>query len=222
MILVPADQATILPSWDTLGLRGTGSHHVDLGSEVEVPLERTFTWPRLTVRRPGPLAAVAEYTAWFISLSAAAVNLGAARRAIAEATQSAEDKMHRFDAVPVIQQSPFLRGIARLHGQVDLAAAGLQLLLGEMWSSAQGGVSPNASLRARLRLAAAAAIHLGADVTREAQLLIGADSLHRSHPLERLGRDAQMLVNHVATSPATCEQLATVLIGTFDRSPAFV
>jgi alkylation response protein AidB-like acyl-CoA dehydrogenase len=222
MILVPAADATILPSWDTLGLRGTGSQDVDLGEEITVPASRSFTWPSLTITRPGPLANVAAHTLWFISLSAAAVNLGAARRAITEATRSAEDKMHRFDTVPVIQQSPFIRGIAELHGQVDLANAGLRAMLDRLWERAVDGDRPTAEQRARLRLAAAAAIRTGADVVQEAQLLIGADTLHRAHPLERLGRDTQMLLNHVVTNPSTREQLATVLLGTYQGPPAFI
>ena len=222
MILVPAADATILPSWDTLGLRGTGSHHIDLGEEITVPASRTFTWPSLTITRPGPLANVAAHTLWLISLSAAAVNLGAARRAISEATTSAEHKMHRFDTVPVIQQSPFIRGIAELHGQVELATAGLRAMLDRLWDERVAGDRPTAEQRARLRLAAAAAIRTGADVVREAQLLIGADALHRAHPLERLGRDTQMLLNHVVTSPSTREQLATVLLGTYQGPPAFI
>ena len=141
MVLVPAADAAILPSWDTLGLRGTGSHHVDLGEEITVPASRTFTWPSLTITRPGPVANVAAHTLWLISLSAAAVNLGAARRAITEATTSAEHKMHRFDTVPVIQQSPFIRGIAELHGQVELATAGLRAMLDRLWDGPSPGTS---------------------------------------------------------------------------------
>ena len=222
MVLVPAADAAILPSWDTLGLRGTGSHHVDLGAELTVPASRTFTWPNLTITRPGPLANAAAHTLWLISLSAAAVNLGAARRAIRETTTSAEHKMHRFDTVPVIQQSPFIRGIAELHGQVELAVAGLRALLDQLWDRAVEGDRPTDEQRARLRLAAAAAIQTGAEVVREAQLLTGADALHRSHPLERLGRDTQMLLNHVVTNPSTREQLATVLLGSYQGPAAFI
>jgi alkylation response protein AidB-like acyl-CoA dehydrogenase len=222
MIVVPAAEATIVPSWDTLGLRGTGSHHIDLGDEITVPASRTFSWPSLTITRPGPLARVAAHTLWLISLSAAAVNLGAARRAITEATASAEHKMHRFDTVPVIQQSPFIRGIAELHGQVELATAGVRALLDQLWDRAVGGEQPTSEQRARLRLAAAAAIQTGADIVRQTQLLTGADALHRAHPLERLGRDTQMLLNHVVTNPSTREQLATVLLGSYQGPPAFI
>ena len=222
MVLVPAADATILPSWDTLGLRGTGSHHIDLGDEITVPASHTFTWPILTGDQPGPLAKVAAHTLWLISVSAAAVNLGAARRAIAEATASAEHKTHRFDTVPVIQQSPFIRGIAELHGQVELATAGLRGLLERLWDNAVRGVQPTTEDRARVRLAASAATNIGAEVVRAAQILTGADALHRSHPLERLGRDSQMLLNHVVVNASTREQLASVLLGSYQGPPSFI
>ena len=222
MVLVPAAEATILPSWDTLGLRGTGSHHIDLGDELVVPVERTFTWPSVAITRPGPLASVTHHTLWFISLSAAAVNLGAARRAIAEATVSAEHKLHRFDTVPVIEQSPFIRGIAELHGRVELAIAGLRSLLQRLWDDALEGDGPDIAQRARLRLAASAATAMGADVVREAQMLTGADAMHRAHPLERLGRDTQMLLNHVVTSATSREQFAKVLLGSYQGPPGFI
>ena len=47
MVLVPAAEATIERSWDTHGLRGTGSHHVDLGESLIVPAVQTFLWPVL-------------------------------------------------------------------------------------------------------------------------------------------------------------------------------
>ena len=81
---------------------------------------------------------------------------------------------------------------------------------------------PTAAQRARLRLAAAHAVDTGSHVVREAISLVGADALHRSHPLERLARDAEMLRNHVVVSPSTREQLGTVLPGTYEGPPGLV
>ena len=62
--------------------------------EVEVPEWLTYTWPALTVVRPSRLAD-ATPTVPMISFSAAAVLLGAARRAIDVAVESAEHKRRR-------------------------------------------------------------------------------------------------------------------------------
>ncbi len=222
MVLVPAAEATIERSWDTHGLRGTGSHHVDLGDAVIVPAAQTFTWPVLTVARYGTLATASRHALWMVAVSAAAVNLGAARRALDAATTSARSKLHRFDTVPVIRQSPFIRARADLEGHVELAVAGLRHMLDELWQQAVTGDEPTLLQRARLRLAAADAVDTGARVVREAIALVGADALHRSHPLERLARDTEMLRNHVVVSPSTREQLGTVVLGAYEGPEAFV
>jgi alkylation response protein AidB-like acyl-CoA dehydrogenase len=222
MVLVPAADATIRRTWDTHGLRGTGSHHVDLGDPLTVAATHTFTWPGLTVTRPGTLATAVRNTLWMISMAAAAVNLGAARRALDAAIQSARTKMHRFDTVPVIQQSPFIRAIATLEGQLDLTVAGLRRQLDELWEDAASGKAPTLERRARLRLQTAHAVDTGSDIVRRAISLVGADALHRSHPLERLARDTEMLRNHVAVSSSTREQLGTVLLESYEGPAAFV
>jgi alkylation response protein AidB-like acyl-CoA dehydrogenase len=222
MVLVPAAEATIERTWDTHGLRGSGSHHIDLGQSLILPARQTFLWPVLGNELPGTLATAAHHTLWLVSLSAAAVNLGAARRAIDEAIASAQTKLHRFDTTPVARQSTFIRAIAGIEAQVDLAVSGLRRMLDDLWQEAAAGVRPTATQRARLRLAAAHAVDTGAHVVREAISLVGADALHRSHPLERLARDAEMLRNHVVVSPSTREQLGTVLMGTYEGPPGLI
>ena len=203
VVLQPVEAATIRPTWDTLGLRASASHDVDFGERVEVPAWLTFTWPGLTVTRPGVLAN-ATTTVAMISFSAAAVQLGAARRAVEVAVESAEQKRRPLEKPPLVEQAPFIRGFAGIHGRVELATAGLRHLLDELWSRACDGEAPDAIGRARLRLAAAEAVATGADVVRTAALLVGADATHRSHPLERLTRDSQMLVSpRVGQRPVT-------------------
>jgi alkylation response protein AidB-like acyl-CoA dehydrogenase len=222
MILVPASDARIERTWDTHGLRGTGSHHVDLGDSLLVPAAHTFTWPVLTIARPSTLATATRHALWMVSTAAAAVNLGAARRALDEAIATAQTKQHRFDTVPLVRQPTFIRGLADLEGHVELAGAGLRRLLDELWQGAAAGAQPTARQRARLRLAAAHAVDTGSHVVRQAISLVGADALHRAHPLERLARDAEMLRNHVVVSPSTREQLGAVVLGSYEGPEGFV
>ena len=162
------------------------------------------------------MLANATTTAALISFSAAAVQLGAARRAIEVALESAEHKRRWLDKTPFAEQAPFIRGFATMHGRVELAIAGLRHLLDELWSRANDGEAPDTIGRARLRLAAAEAVATGADVVRTAGLLVGADATHRSHPLERLTRDSQILPHHGAVNAPIQERLGTVLLGAYD------
>jgi indole-3-acetate monooxygenase len=215
MVLQPAGAAAIEPTWDTLGLRATASHHVNLGDHVEVPAWRTFRWPDLDVTRPGILAN-ATTTIAMVSLSAAAVQLGTARRAIEVAAHSAEHKQRPLETTRLIAQAPFIRGFAGLRGRVELATSGLRHLLDELWDHAANGEAPDTVGRARIRLAAIEAVTAGADVVRTAALLVGADAANRSHPMERLTRDSQMLVHHVSVNTSAQERLGNVLLGSYD------
>ena len=215
VVLQPVDAVTIRPTWDTLGLRATASNDVDFGERVEVPAWRSYTWPGLTVTRPGVLANATASVA-LISFSAAAVQLGAAGRAIEIALESAEHKRRPLEKVPLAEQAPFIRAFAGMRARVELATAGLRHLLDELWSRAVDGEAPDTIERARLRLAAAEAVATGADVVRTAAQLVGADATNRSHPLERLTRDSQMLSHHGSVNAPTQERLGTVLLGTYD------
>jgi alkylation response protein AidB-like acyl-CoA dehydrogenase len=218
VVLQPVAAATIHPTWDTLGLRATASNDVDFGDRAEVPAWRTYTWPGLTVTRPGALANATTVAA-LISFSAAAVLLGVARRAIDVALESAEQKRRPLDKTAVAEQAPFIRDFAGMHGRVELATAGMRHLLDELWSRAVAGEAPDTIGRARLRLAAADAIATGVDVVRTAVTLVGADATHRSHPLERLTRDSQMLSHHTTVNAPSRERLGRVLLGTYDGPP---
>jgi alkylation response protein AidB-like acyl-CoA dehydrogenase len=151
-----------------------------------------------------------------VSLAAAAVQLGAARKAIEVAIQSAEHKQRPLETTRLIVQAPFIRGFAGLRGRVELATSGLRHLLDELWDHAANGEAPDAVGRARLRLAAIEAVTTGADVVRTAALLVGADAASRSHPMERLTRDSQMLVHHVSVNSSAQERLGNVLLGSYD------
>jgi alkylation response protein AidB-like acyl-CoA dehydrogenase len=216
--LQPVALATIHSTWDTLGLRATASNDVEFGDRAEIPAWRTYTWPGLTVTRPGALANATTVAA-LISFSAAAVLLGIARRAIEVALDSAEQKRRPLEKTTLAEQAPFIRDFAGMHGRLELATAGMRHLLDELWSRALAGEAPDTIGRARLRLAASEAVATGADVVRTAVMLVGADATQRSHPLERLSRDSQMLAHHTSVNAPSRERLGTVLLGTYDGPP---
>jgi alkylation response protein AidB-like acyl-CoA dehydrogenase len=221
MAIVPARDATIERTWDTLGLRGTGSHVVDLGDTVEVPARQTFSWPGFDVTLPGRLGRAAQ-TLWLVALSAAAAQLGGAERALEEAVALASRKQRVLEPEPLHTQQAFIRAWADLHGQLTLAVNGIEALLGELWERAGEGETTSLADRARLRLAAARAVRVGADVVQGAAHIVGADALHRGQPLERLVRDARMLVSHVSVNDAAMQRCGEVLLGAYDGPDGLV
>ena len=57
---------------------------------------------------------------------------------------------------------------------------------------------------------------------RTAALLVGADATHRSHPMERLTRDSQMLSHHVAVNAPSRELFGALLLGSYHGPPGVI
>lgn len=108
---LPRADVTIEDTWDSLGLRGTGSHHVTV-SGATVPAERLAAPVFDLARHDGPMWRLPLFT--FIGPVMAAFPLGVARRALDEFTEIAKRKF-RGSPVDTIAQDG--------HAQAQLARA---------------------------------------------------------------------------------------------------
>ena len=87
---VPARSAVIEDTWDAMGLRGTGSHHLSLPG-VQVPAEHLAAPFFEPARHDGPLWRIPLIT--LAAMFLAAVPLGVARRALDEFAAIATSKV---------------------------------------------------------------------------------------------------------------------------------
>ena len=211
--LVPVAQATIVDTWDPVGLGGTGSHDVRL-DDVFVPHYRTFTWPAAAP------AADAAYPAsvfvpgiWFISNGAAATHLGLARRALDEARLEMGGKVERYSQQALLKHPSTQRSLEAAEGLWWACRAGLREALRSVWNSALRGEPLSAEQRVNARVAAVTAVHRSAEVVRMAYDAAGASAVRRSGVLERLLREANCLTHHISVNQASYEQTGRVRSG---------
>lgn len=216
--LVPVAQATIVDTWDPVGLGGTGSHDVRL-DDVFVPRYRTFTWPA-----PAP-ASDAAYPGsifvpgiWFISNCAAATHLGLARRALDEARLEMRGKVDRYSQQPLLKHPSTQRSLEAAEGLWWACRAGLREALRTAWDSALRGEALSVEQRVNARVAAVTAVHRSAEVVRVAYDAAGASAVRRSGVLERLLREANCLTHHVSVNLASYEQTGPVRSGVDELS----
>jgi len=216
--LVPVAQATIVDTWDPVGLGGTGSHDVRL-DDVFVPRYRTFSWPASAP------AADAAYPArifvpgiWFISNCAAATHLGLARRALDEARLEIRGKVERYSQQPLLQHPCTQRSLEAAEGLWWACRAGLREALRSVWDSALRGEPLSAEQRVNARVAAVTAVHRSAEVVRMAYDAAGASAVRRSGVLQRLLRDASCLTHHISVNLASYEQTGPVRSGVDEPS----
>ncbi|MBL7629718.1 acyl-CoA/acyl-ACP dehydrogenase [Frankia sp. CN6] len=199
--LVPAGPGTVVePAWDSLGMRGTGSH--DLAVDVHVPADALVGG----VEGIGLLAARAM-PQWMVG-SYAAVYAGVARAALDAATEYVRGRGLAgrdggLAALPAVR--------ARL-GRADAAVAALEVVIAECARrvDAEPGTAETNRWVWRAKLLAGETAQAVAASVVEA---CGAAVTRRGHPLERLYRDARCGALQPATSDVCADWLGLAALG---------
>ncbi len=188
----PASSWTVLDTWDTTGLAGSGSNDYT-ASDLFVPDRHVFRFTD-PVQRPEPLYGWPGM--FFINM--AGVSLGLARRAIDEAVAIASEKVLVPELVLLRDTSPARLAIA--HAEADLGAARAYVYdsLDRFWDMRVAGDEPSIAVRVALGLSRAHSFRVAREVAESMSELIGASSIYRTHPLERLLRDAITMSRHIA------------------------
>lgn len=204
-VLFRADETKVIDTWDTSGLRGTGSHDIEV-ADVVVPRARTFS---LLTGQPKH----AGYTLPFFGVLAsgvAAVGLGIARAAIDTFVTMAKTKTPPGSKRTLVHRELVQMDVARAEARLRSARAFLFEAMEEaMVATAAGTDTPQAlTARARLRLAASHAAEESAAVTALVYQAGGGSAIYAKSPLQRQFRDAHVVTHHLMVS-----QTATTLAG---------
>jgi indole-3-acetate monooxygenase len=210
LCFVPADQVRIVPNWDVLGLRATGSDDLVL-DDVPVPAGRTVS---LTADRPWATGALYRFPPFgLLALGIAAVSLGIGRAALDAVVELAATK-RPTGARRTLGERPTARAeLARCEAEVRAADALLCSAVADAWQAALAGAEPDLSGRASLRLAATHATTTVADVTARLHRLAGGTGVRHGTTIERCFRDAHTASAHLLVSTNLYESVGTVLLG---------
>jgi alkylation response protein AidB-like acyl-CoA dehydrogenase len=192
--LVPAgDGIRVEETWDSLGMRATGSH--DVHFDVEVGPDALLGGVE------GLTLMIAEAMPQWLVASYAAVYAGVARAAVDAAADHLNAR--RLTHLPSAR--------ARL-GRADAAAAAAQLAVAETAARidrAPGEPETNRWVwRAKL-IAGDTAVQVASSLLEAA----GASATRRGHPLERLYRDARCGALQPATSDVCADWLGVAALG---------
>jgi alkylation response protein AidB-like acyl-CoA dehydrogenase len=204
-------------TWDAMGLRGTGSHHVRAeGAPVDLTRSCTFAdqpWPEGTLWR------VPIYCALLPTL--AAVPLGIARGAVDEiARQTREGREARRGQVA--DDPTALASLAAADARLEAARAGLRSVVSDTHARAARGESIDRVLQARTCLQCLLAADVGVDVTATAHAIGGGAAAYSASPLSRALRDVQTARQHLLFSPKHRVELAKIVAGIDQPYPPFV
>jgi indole-3-acetate monooxygenase len=214
---VPARSAVIEDTWDAMGLRGTGSHHLSL-TGVPVPAEHLAAPFFEPARHDGPLWRIPLVT--LAAMFLATVPLGVARRALDEFADLAASKRRGPAIQPVGYDGEAQCQLARAEGTLASARSWLYDTIAGTWAIACRGDEPDLGQRALVLLAANQAVRAATEAVDRVFRLAGAEAVYAHHPLQRCFRDVRTAGQHILFSASREQAYAKVRLG-IDQ-PAFL
>src|SRR5262247_2904713 len=214
----PKSQARIIDTWNVSGLRGTGSHDIEV-EDLFVPEEHTFSAMDRRARVTGPMNRIHGFD--LAGCGFCCVGLGVARAAIDEFVALSQVKVPRGS-------SDLLRDRAVVQSQIGEAEAMLRSgrallfdVVGEMWQTAVAARPITERQRADLRLAMTHAAQSAATATHMICATAGTTSIFTSSPLERYARDAEVVTRHNQLQFVNYEAVGRTVLGLESNSPLF-
>jgi alkylation response protein AidB-like acyl-CoA dehydrogenase len=207
---VRSDDAKVENTWDALGLRGTGSHHVAL-DRVTVPAEHLAAPVFEPARHDGPL--------WRLSLFDLAgvlmfgFPLGVARRAIDEFTKLARTKYRGNPTNTVAGDGYSQMLLAQAESRLRAARLLVCDTMGAIWDTCCAGDQPNRLQRAELSLAGCHAMRAALEAVDSLYRLAGAEAVYTGHPLERCFRDLHTGSQHILFSTYREQEFPRIRLG---------
>jgi alkylation response protein AidB-like acyl-CoA dehydrogenase len=209
VVALPTAQLTVLDTWHTLGLRGTGSHDA-VAEEVVVPRERAFSlFAGPAVDRP-----LYRFPIFgFFALSIAAAALGNARGAVDDFSELAQVKVGLGSTRTLAERSATHAAVAEADASLRAARAQFYAAIDAAWAASQQAEPVSLELRNGLRLAATHATRTSADVVRALYDLGGGAVIYDGSPLQRRFRDAFTATAHFQVNAASQELQGRILLG---------
>jgi len=214
----PKSIARIIDTWDVSGLRGTGSHDIEV-ADLFVPEERTFSALDLRARVTGPMNRMHGFD--LAGCGFCCVGLGVARAAIDEFVELAQVKVPR-------SSSELLRDRAIVQAKIGEAEAVLRSgrallfdVVEDMWETVLAVRTITERQRADLRLAMTHAAQSAGTATHMVCAAAGTTSIFTKSPLERYARDAEVVTRHNQLQFVNYEAVGRTVLGLESNSPLF-
>ncbi len=211
-MFLPANQVTILDTWHTLGMRGTGSQDVVV-SDIFVPERHTallapLEQPGMTYR--GPLYRLALWVAVaFLACSA----LGIARAAIDDLIALARTKTPSYTSAGLSQRQVVQRQVAKAEATLGAGRAYLYTTFQETWDAAVRGAQIPLDQKLHIQLAASHAIVCAAKAVELVHAAAGTSSIRNEYQFQRYFRDVHTITQHAFASASRYESVGARMLG---------
>ncbi len=216
VLFLPQSDFTILDTWQTGGMRGTGSKTVVVDGAF-VPSSLVVS-PFAPARIDRPLYRIPAFT--IASTGAAPIVVGIAQAAIDEVVSMAPTK-GTDNGQPLSERAHTHSRLSSAQTSLDAARALLRAVAADIDATAAAGSPVTELHRAKLR----AAMSHAADVTREVlltcQQLASSSAIYTDNTIERLVRDGYVATQHFILASTHYDILGRLMVGLDAGTPVF-
>lgn len=195
--VLPAADCEILDTWDTVGMRGTGSHDFQV-RDLFVPDGRYFVARGARSYQPGPLYNTSFYHLWAPNI--AVVALGIARAAIDLFLELAASKKASRSPVVLAQRETVQEKVGQAEALLRSSRAFLYETARETWPLLASGQPIPEHLTALNRLAASTAVESCNTAVDLVFTMAGTTSVYTRGRIERCWRDVHTVRQHAVVS----------------------
>jgi alkylation response protein AidB-like acyl-CoA dehydrogenase len=208
--LFPVDQATLIDTWDTIGLRGTASdsYRVD---DLFVSEEYSSTREDPELRRePGRLYAFPQQTMYSVGISSVALGIarGMLDAFIELACRKTPRGMGRLADSGVVQAE-----VAKCEARLGAARAYLFDTIAELYETADTVAPIDIPARGRVRLAGTHAIAAAVSVADYTYKAAGVDAIFPGSPFMRRFRDIHTVSQQIQSRDVHFETCGQIILG---------
>ncbi len=207
----PTDRGQVLDTWDSAGLRGTGSHDLVLEG-LPVPAELFVNPIDQQPRHDGPLWQFPAFA--YLNVILMGFPLGVARRALDDFAELARTKTRWLTERLRLADDPHVQAqLATAEGGLQSARILAFDVIGQLWDTACAGDSLSLDQRAQLSLATQHAVRTAVTAVDGVFRLAGAGAVYTDQPLQRCFRDLHTLDTHTFLSAETRTRYSKHLLG---------
>jgi alkylation response protein AidB-like acyl-CoA dehydrogenase len=208
----PAVEAEIIDNWHTLGMRGTGSHDVQV-DDVFVPEHRVWRIGPYAPVNPAFGDALSRMGLWWFSPLVASVGLGVARAAVTDLIALAQAKTPSYTQVALADKPVVQDALARARATVDAARSYLYATLAQAERDVQGDQKLSVAQGLPLALAASHAAEAACEAVDLVHRCAGTSGIRAEQRFQQYFRDVHTISQHAFASPARFESAGKVLLG---------
>jgi indole-3-acetate monooxygenase len=217
LVFFPANDGERIDTWNTGGLRGTGSHDYAV-RDLFVPSRRVLAFDAAP-RVPGLLYRLPCQA--LLDNAMAAIPLGVARTAIGTLIELAATKRSGRSDQPLAERLTVQAEVGRAEALYRSARAFLYDSVAESWADVQAGREIGVTQLAMLRLARTYAVQAAVEAIDLMYTIAGASSVYAHNLLERCFRDAHTVTQHLSMNPSNYQVSGRVLLGLGSDRPLY-